>query len=239
MPRFFVDEKPIDIAIITGSDAFHIGRSLRMKSGDEITLCHNGTDYFGVILKITDTQVFVEIKYSAPCESEPDVNVILYQALPKMDKLEFITQKAVELGVSKIVPVLTARCISRPDPKTSDRKISRLKKISESAAKQSGRGIIPEVSGIITVSQAAIELGKCDVPIICYEKGGINLADTGLSKGKSIGVFIGSEGGFEKEEVEECIKNGAVAVSLGKRILRCETAPLAALSIIMNITGNM
>lgn len=239
MPRFFVNEKPTDTCVITGEDATHIGRSLRMKPGEEITVCCDGVDYFGVVEKITDSEVYCKIRYSAPSESEPDVFLTLFQSIPKGDKLELIIQKAVELGASRIVLVLTDRCISRPDEKTFKKKLERYRKICESAAKQSGRGIIPEITGILTVSQAADEICKCDVPLICYEKGGISLKEAGLEKGKSVGVFIGSEGGFEEKEVELCVNKGAVAVGLGKRILRCETAPLAAISIVMNLTGNM
>ena len=239
MPRFFVEDKPQDIAIITGDDAFHIGRSLRMKTGDKIILCHNGCDYFGKIARITDSQVFVEIEYSAPSESEPTINVTLFQALPKMDKLEFITQKAVELGVTRIVPVMTSRCVSRPDIKSFEKKLVRLNKISESAAKQCGRGIIPTVSGIINLNDVAKQLCEYDVAVICYEKGGVSLSQLDFSAAKNVAVIIGSEGGFERDEVLKLTSNGATSVSLGKRILRCETAPLAVLSITMNLTGNM
>lgn len=239
MPRFFVDEKPSDTFVIRGEDAVHIGRSLRMRAGEEITLCCEGVDYFGIIEKISEDFVMCKIRYSAPSESEPDVFVTLFQALPKGDKMELIIQKAVELGVSRIIPVLTDRCISRPDGKTFNKKLLRYQKISESAAKQSGRGIIPEIGEIITVKQAAEQLSECDVSLVCYEKGGISLNEAGLEKGKSVGIFIGSEGGFEEKEVELCVSQGAKAVGLGKRILRCETAPLAAISIVMNLTGNM
>ena len=239
MPRFFVNEKPEEMYVITGEDATHIGRSLRMKPGEELTLCFDGYDYFGVIDKITDNEVFVNIRYNSLSKSEPDVFLTLFQAIPKGDKMEMIIQKAVELGASRIVPVLTDRCVSRPDEKSFAKKLSRYQKISESASKQSGRGIIPEITGILNVKQAAEELSKCDVALVCYEKGGISLNDAGLEKGKSIGVFIGSEGGFEEKEVQICIEKGAKAVGLGNRILRCETAPLAAISIIMNLTGNM
>ena len=239
MPRFFVNEKPEEMYVITGEDATHIGRSLRMKPGEELTLCFDGYDYFGVIDKITDNEVFVNIRYNSLSKSEPDVFLTLFQAIPKGDKMEMIIQKAVELGASRIVPVLTDRCVSRPDEKSFAKKLSRYQKISESASKQSGRGIIPEITGILNVKQAAEELSKCDVALVCYEKGGISLNDAGLEKVKSIGVFIGSEGGFEEKEVQICIEKGAKAVGLGNRILRCETAPLAAISIIMNLTGNM
>lgn len=239
MPKFFVNETPGETVVITGEDAVHIGRSLRMKVGDEITLSHKGTDYFGVISKMTSEEVFCEVRYSAPSESEPTVSVTLFQAVPKADKLEFIVQKAVELGAVKIVPVLTARCISRPDKAAFEKKRLRLEKIASEAAKQSGRGIIPEISGIVTIEQAAEQLCENDISIICYEKGGVSFESLDMKSAGSIGVFIGSEGGFESREVQLCSDKGAYAVTLGKRILRCETAPLAALSIIMNLTGNM
>lgn len=239
MPRFFVDEKPAESCVITGEDATHIGRALRMKCGEEIVVCHEGVDYFGVVEKITDKEVFCKILRSEHCESEPDVFLTLFQAMPKSDKMELIIQKAVELGASRIVPVLTNRCVSRPDEKSFAKKLQRYQKISESAAKQSGRGIIPEVSEILSFNQALSELKKCELGLVCYEKGGVSLQDTGLKKGMNVGVFIGSEGGFEEKEVELCKDSGAVVVGLGKRILRCETAPLAAISVIMNLTGNM
>lgn len=239
MPRFFVNQKPENSCVITGEDAVHIGRSLRMKAGEEITVCHDGVDYFCVVEKITDSEVFASVRYSAPSQSEPDVFLTLFQAVPKGDKMEMIIQKAVELGASRIVPVLTDRCVSRPDEKSFAKKLLRYQKISESASKQSGRGIIPEISGILSFKQAVSELSKCDVSLVCYEKGGISLNEAGLEKGKSVGVLIGSEGGFEEKEVEMCVENGVRVVGLGNRILRCETAPLAAISIIMNITGNI
>lgn len=239
MPRFFVDKKPNDSFVVTGDDAFHIGRSLRMKPGEEITLCFEGIDYFGFVDKITEDEVFVKISYSQPSKSEPDVFLTLYQALPKGDKMELIIQKAVELGVSRIVPVLTDRCVSRPDEKSFGKKLLRYQKIAESAAKQSGRGIIPEISQIINVKQAVREFEKYDVSLVCYEKGGVALNEAGLDKDMSVALFIGSEGGFEEKEIAMCTDYGTKAVTLGNRILRCETAPLAAISIIMNLTGNM
>ena len=114
-----------------------------------------------------------------------------------------------------------------------------MQRIALEAAKQSGRGIIPQVGGLLTVAQAAQQLAENDFPLICYECGGANLVSVGLKNNSSIGIFIGSEGGFEKSEVELCTSKGSVAIGLGPRILRCETAPLAALSIVMNLTGNM
>lgn len=239
MPKFFVNERPDAETVLTGENARHIGRSLRMRAGEELTLCYQGTDYFGVIKGFTADTVTCEIRYSAPSESEPSLYLTLFQAVPKGDKLEFVVQKAVELGASRIVPVLTARCVSRPSPSDFEKKRQRLQKIAEQAAKQSGRGIIPEISGIVTIEQAAEQLSACQCPVICYEKGGAPMDKTGIEKASTAGLLVGSEGGFEPQEVELCISKGAKAVSLGKRILRCETAPVAALSIMMHLSGNM
>ena len=172
-------------------------------------------------------------------ESEPDINLTLFQALPKSDKMDFIVQKAVELGAVKIVPVLSERCVSRPDKKSFLKKLERYNKIALEASKQCGRCVIPEVTELVTFEQAVRLLTENDCPLICYEKGGKNLSEAGLKKGISVGVFIGSEGGFEQDEAEKCIDSGIMPISLGKRILRCETAPVSAISIIMNLTGNM
>ena len=172
--------------------------------------------------------------------NEPTVFVTLFQALPKQDKLESIIQKSVELGVSEIVPVLTKRCISRPEPQQFNKKIDRMIKISESAAKQSGRGIIPEISGIISFDKCLEEITKCDMPLICYEKdGGVRLSSLDFNGIKTVGILIGPEGGFDQSEAESAVKAGARQIYLGNRILRCETAPLAAVSVIMSLTGNM
>lgn len=239
MPRFFVNEKPTDKCVITGEDAVHIGRSLRMKTGEELTVCCDGEDFFCEIEKITPDEVFLKVLSSEASKSEPEVSVTLFQALPKGDKMELIIQKAVELGAVKIVPVLTERCISRPDKKSFEKKLERFNKISESASKQSGRGIIPQVTELMTFEKAVEEMKKLDFSIICYEKGGVNLRNVGLKNGSTIGVFVGSEGGFEEKEAEYCRQNGITVVGLGQRILRCETAPLATISIIMSLTGNM
>ncbi len=244
MPRFFIEHENINgnqISVI-GKDAVHIGRSLRMKLGEELILCCDRIDYKTKILSIRDNKVICEITDKSQSQSEPNINLTLFQAMPKLDKLEFITQKAVELGVCKIVPVITSRCISRPDEKSFKKKKERLEKISLEAAKQSGRGIIPEISDIIDFKRAVLELCKNDFSFVCYEKGGVPFSDiinrTNLTN-KNAGLFIGSEGGFNIEEIKLCKASGIKTVSLGKRILRCETAPISAVSIIMSLSGNM
>lgn len=244
MPRFFVEKENIrdNYISIFGNDAVHIGKSLRMKTGEELVLCCNKTDFVTKILTISNSEVVCEIISQSPTYSEADINLTLYQAIPKLDKLELITQKAVELGASKIIPVITSRCISRPDKKSFSKKIERLNKISLEAAKQSGRGIIPEISDILDFKSAVFNLSNHDFSFVCYEKGGVpfsSILNPSDFKDKSIGVFIGSEGGFDGKEIEACESAGIKTISLGKRILRCETAPISAISIIMALTGNM
>lgn len=240
MPRFFVDEIDEENITLTGENASHIGRSLRMKPDEEVTVCCKGTDYNCIISQITEDTVFLVLKEKLKCESEPDIEITLFQAVPKLDKLEYIIQKSVELGVSHIVPMLTKRCISRPKEKDFAKKLARLNKISEEAAKQSGRGIIPDVSGIISYHTALEKIKSLDKALILYEaEGGKNFRDIDLKGVKSVGIIIGSEGGFEKSEADDAILNGAEQIWLGKRILRCETAPISALSILMFLTNNL
>lgn len=240
MPRFFVNEINEDDIMLTGENARHIGRSLRMRPDEELTVCCKGIDYNCIISKITEDNVFLELKEKILCESEPDIEVTLFQAVPKLDKLEYIIQKSVELGVSHIVPILTRRCISRPAEKDFAKKLPRLNKIAEEAAKQSGRGIITDVSEIISYKTALEKIKKLDKSLILYEaEGGKRFSDVNLNEIRTVGLIVGSEGGFDKSEVEDAKNTGAEQIWLGKRILRCETAPISALSILMFLTNNM
>ena len=159
--------------------------------------------------------------------------------MPKLDKLEMIIQKSVELGASKIVPVLTRRCISRPTEKDFRKKLERLNKIALEAAKQSGRGIIPEVAPIMSFKNALSEMTKDDCAVMLYEEGGIRFSELETENKKSFSMLIGSEGGFDPEEAEAAKNAGITPIWLGDRILRCETAPLTAISILMYITKNL
>ncbi len=240
MPRFFTNEIDETNITLTGSDAQHIGRSLRMKPGEPLTVCCRGVDYNCVISQITSDTVYLSLIGKELCAAEPDVEVTLFQAVPKLDKLEYIIQKSVELGVSRIVPVLTRRCISRPDEHDFAKKLPRLNKIAAEAAKQSGRGIIPEVSPLVSYKTALGMMSELDRTILLYEEeGGCSFGEVGFSGVRSVGLVVGSEGGFDKEEAEAAVSVGSVQVWLGKRILRCETAPITALSILMFLTNNM
>ncbi|MCM1577399.1 MAG: 16S rRNA (uracil(1498)-N(3))-methyltransferase [Ruminococcus sp.] len=240
MPRFFISETALqgDIITVTGGDAVHIGRSLRMRPGENITFCRRGTEYESVIEKITAEEVVCRVVNAAPSQSEPDMTLNIYQAMPKGDKAELIVQKCTELGAGEITFFISSRCVSRPDKKSGGKKIERLRKIAEEAAKQSGRGNIPQIKGIISFDEAVNELCKKQLPLICYENGGGRLSDISFGGIAECGVMIGSEGGFDRDEYETAVKKGAREIWLGKRILRCETCPIAVTAVIMNLSGN-
>lgn len=240
MPRFFTNEIDENNITLTGSDAVHVGRSLRMKPGEPLTVCCGGIDYNCEISEITSDTVYLSLKEKVVCAAEPNIEVTLFQAVPKMDKLEYIIQKCVELGVSRIVPMLTRRCVSRPDERDFAKKLARLNKIAAEAAKQSGRGIIPQVTPIVSYKNALEMMKELDQNVLLYEEeGGVSFGEVDLTGAKTVGLVIGSEGGFDREEAEACTAVGAAQVWLGKRILRCETAPITALSILMFLTNNM
>ncbi|HBI85387.1 MAG TPA: RNA methyltransferase RsmE [Ruminococcus sp.] len=239
MPKFFEDAFSPEHPVLEGEHLRHIGYALRMRTGEQLTVCSCGTDYECEIAEISQDAVTLRILSAAACCTEPTVKVTLFQALPKSDKLEQIIQKSVELGVTEIVPVLTRRCISRMSAADFQKKLPRYQKIAQAAAQQSGRGIIPTVSPLLTLEQAAERMTALDVPVVLYEtEGGISFADV-RADAKSYGLCIGSEGGFDPEEIEMLTARGVQAVWLGKRILRCETAPLTALSVLMFRTGNL
>ena len=240
MPRFFTEYANAKEIIITGEDARHIGRSLRMRIGEMLTVCSCGIDYDCEIIKITDSEVFLKPIKIAPCASEPNIKITLYQAMPKQDKLAEIVQKSTELGVFEIVPVLTSRCIARPDKKDFEKKRHRLQKIAVSASKQSGRGIIPQIQPLLNWKEMLADMQKQDLNIMLYEeKGGIHFHDVPLENHSHIGLFIGSEGGISEQEAQEAVASGCYQVWLGNRILRCETAPTVAISILMYLSKNL
>lgn len=241
MPRFFVESLAGDPIVIEGGDARHIALSLRMKQGEELILCDGkGTEAVCAVASLCPESVVLDVKERRASETEPKTRVTLYQALPKADKMEYIVQKAVELGVYRIVPVLTSRCISRPDEKTAAKKRERLCKIAAEAAKQSGRGIIPEVDGVLTFKNAVKEMSTAGLPIFFFEHASLPLRKY-MEKytGGDIAVMVGAEGGFSDEEAVFAEENGLLSASLGPRILRCETAPVAALAAIMYAAGEM
>lgn len=239
MPRFFTQDVDAESAHITGPDAAHIARVLRMHPGEKLTVCDlAGSDYLCEILSAGSDEVELRVLERFPTIAEPNVHVTLYQGLPKADKMEWIVQKAVELGVSRIVPVLAARCVSRPERNAMVKKTARWGKIALEAAKQSGRGCLPHVEDAVDFATAARELAGMERSVLFYEKGGDAHGDLWGGM-KEIGICIGPEGGFADEEVALAKQLGIHVCTLGPRILRTETAPLCVLSIIMFATGNL
>ncbi len=241
MPRFFVNS-PLsvgDTAVIDGADARHIAGALRMSVGEALALCDGaGTDYACTITAVNKDTVEATVNAAAPTASEPTLAVTLYMGMPKGDKLELIIQKAVELGVTAIVPVITARSIVRVSGKDAEKKQVRLQRIAAEAAGQSGRGIIPTVEAPIAWKAALARLAS-ENTLLCYEGGGAPIGTLVTPADTAVSLVVGPEGGFDPAEVEAVIAVGSRIATLGPRILRCETAPLAALAVLMEKSGNM
>lgn len=237
MPKFFVSKDNIDdhIITITGENANHIANVLRAKAGDEIIVGDGeGLDYSCEITEVSKKQVIAKITDITSNNAEPNTKITLFQALPKSDKMELVIQKCIEIGVDSIVPVETEHCVVKLKGK-EDKKLSRWNKIAEAAAKQCGRGKIPKVCNIISFKEAVNKAISLDSAIIPYEKEKENSLKSFCCnfKGKSIGIFIGPEGGFSAEEIELAKNKGIQSVTLGKRILRTETAGLVASVILL------
>ncbi len=235
MSKFFVDKSSVfvDNITITGTDVNHISRVLRMNIGDDIKICDKeGTDYFCKIQSITKDEVICSIESKEICPAEPKVKVTLFQCIPKQGKMDSIIQKAVELGVYEIVPVLSKRCVAKGE------KSDRWQKIAAEAAKQCGRGIIPKVHPAIDFKEAVSELCKKELALFPYEEAKDG-ALKDLPKVDSVGIIIGPEGGFAPEEVSRGEKLGAKIITLGKRILRTETAGSTVIAIVMNALDEM
>lgn len=240
MPRFFVTPDAVfqnEIKICNG-DVNHIKNVLRMQVGDELFVCDGkGNDYECRISELGGDEIKLEIISAKPSACELEKKIYLFQGLPKSDKMELIIQKAVELGVYEIIPTATARCIAKLDAKKEEKKLARWQGISEAAAKQSGRGIIPEIKKQMSFKEALEYARDLDCTLVPYEKAE-GMAETrsiisSLKDKGSVAVFIGPEGGFEEKEIELAVKNNACPITLGKRILRTETAGLALLSVLM------
>lgn len=239
MHRFFAEPSQIGgkEIVITGPDVNHIRNVLRMRTGDELLIADGqGGEYRCLLKEIRDDLVQAEICWKLSGSAELPSKITLFQGLPKSDKMDFIVQKCVELGVSRIIPVSTRRTVVKLDAKKEENRIKRWMGISESAAKQSGRGVIPEIAGVKSFPEALNEAKSLDICLIPYERAE-NMAHTrellgSIVPGASVGIFIGPEGGFEEEEVEAAIAAGAEPITLGRRILRTETAGMAVLAML-------
>lgn len=243
MYQFFVEPDRINMEMhrvfITGSDVNHIKNVLRMRPGEEISVSNgvDGKEYRCGILSLEDEMITCELRFVKEDGVELPSKVYLFQGLPKADKMELIIQKAVELGVYEIIPVAAKRCVVKLDDKKAKSKTLRWQQIAESAAKQSKRGIIPKVSDVMTFAEALKYAGELDVKLIPYELAeGMDRTKeiiSGLKAGQSVAVFIGPEGGFEENEVKKAADSGIEPITLGRRILRTETAGFTVLAWIM------
>lgn len=239
MHRFFSDTVNNKEITLQNENAKHIIKSLRMKVLEKLIVCDKkGIDYFCTIKEIKDNTVTLTVTSIEKNKAEPNVDIHLYMAFSKNDKMEFIVQKATELGVCEITPIVTKFTVSRPSQKSTINKIIRYKKIAEEASKQSGRGKIPIINNPLTFEQCLSSIKNFDASIIMYEKNGKKIKDAINLENKNIAVIIGSEGGFCETEITKAKNNGVQAVNLGCRILRCETAPIVTLSILMEYYGN-
>ena len=241
MYRFYVsaDQLAEKEVFIYGGDVNHIKNVLRLEVGDWIVACDgNGTDYVSRIQSICSDEVVASIEKVQPTGTELPVRITLFQGMPKKDKLELIIQKAVELGACEIVPVMTKRTVVKlSEEKKINKRLERWQSIAYAAAKQCDRGIIPTVHKPVSYEEALAMADQLDYNVIPYE------LQTGMEearkivdqacKQRSLGIFIGPEGGFEPEEVERAMTRNIHPMTLGKRILRTETAGMALLSILM------
>ena len=245
MPRFFVNKDSIidNYIYITGEDAYHVARALRMAEGDAVTVCDtDGIEYSCILTRIRDEECIAKIESEKKSLSEMPVRVSVYMGYPKGDKLEQVIQKSCELGAYRIIPFESSRCIKRPKAEREDKQLIRMQRIAYEAAKQSGRACVPTVSKTLSFEKMLCEI-EGGIALFCYEgENALSLKSvireamaTAREKADAIteiSVIIGSEGGFSEDEAERARRAGAYICNLGKRILRCETAPLYVLSAL-------
>jgi len=241
MTRFFVSPCELEEKnpVLTGENGKHAS-VLRLRAGEEVILCDGeGQECRCGVLENRSGEYFLEALERCQSPSEPGVRVSVYMALAKGDKLEHVIQKATELGAYEIVTFPSARCVSRPEEKSLGKKLERWQKIARSAAEQSGRGRIPRVEAVDSYAQALARAAEADLGILFYENEHARTLRQTLEKGpfRSVSLLTGPEGGLEEREVEEAETAGLHVCTLGSRILRCETAPLCALSAVMFAAG--
>lgn len=243
MPKFFVDNDAVNTGVITlsGSGAEHL-KVLRVREGETLTVNAGNTDYHCAVEYAGGGTFRLQVLSSGPAEGEPDVSAVVYAALPKGDKTETIIQKAVELGASEVCFFLSSRCVARPDAKALKGKVERWKKIAEAAAMQSYRGKIPKVTWLPDFDSMLREASQAELRAFLWEEAR-EVSLRGLIRNavpfRTAALITGPEGGFSEAEAKRAQDHGIAPVTLGKRILRCETAPLVALGAVMLETGNM
>lgn len=243
MFQFFVEESAVggDAIYIEDNDVNHIKNALRMKPGEKIRVCTRGGDgacYMCEISEITDDTVTASILYKEENTSELPARIHLFQGLPKGDKMELVIQKSVELGAFEIIPVAMKNCVVKLDDKKAAKKVQRWQAVSESAAKQSKRMMIPQISDVMSFKEAFEYASKMDVILLPYENAAgmapTKAAFESVRPGTDVAVFIGPEGGFDPSEIS-LAEGKSEIISLGSRILRTETAGLAVLSMLMYV----
>lgn len=241
MTRFFItpEEMQPDFIVLTGANAQH-AKVLRFKNGENVLVCDgSGNECVCTVSDVSDGQISLVVSGRQASETEATVRVSVYMAFSKGDKLEHVIQKATELGAYEIVAFPSARCVSRPDDKSLKKKLERWQKIAASAAEQSGRGRIPQVYALAGYQEALTRAASADKAILFYENEDALTLRMSLERNSwnSVSLMTGPEGGFETAEVEKARSAGLEICTLGKRILRCETAPLCALSAVMYHAG--
>lgn len=241
MVRFFVsaEELQSDNLILTGENAQH-AKVLRLKVNEEVLVCDGeGRECLCAVTDTGSRELRLAVKERRSSETEAAVRVSVYMAFPKADKLEHVIQKATELGAYEIVAFPSARCISKPDDKSLKKKLERWQKIAASAAEQSGRGRIPRVLTLGSFKEALERAAQADKALMFYENEQAVTLKMALTEGnyKTVSLLTGPEGGLEEKEVAQAREAGLQVCTLGKRILRCETAPLCALSAVMYDAG--
>lgn len=246
MPRFFVPQENItnDLITINSEDVLHITRVLRLTEGDDLLVCDGkGYEYDAVISDIKKNEIVCNIKEKRESKSESNIEVTIYQGIPKSSKMDYIIQKTTELGVIRIVPVSMSRCVSKiEDKKTERKKLERWNKIAEEAAKQSQRGIVPKVCDVMTFDEAIKEMKNFDVyfaPYECEEIKTLKEVLLSVKSPKTVAFMIGPEGGYDLSEIEKLKALKIPTVTLGKRILRTETAGEAVLAMVMYEIGDI
>ncbi|MEG1459168.1 MAG: 16S rRNA (uracil(1498)-N(3))-methyltransferase [Acetivibrio sp.] len=241
MHCFYIEKGQIEEETIriTGDDVNHIKNVLRMSLGENLILCDKEGLFYKVSISVMDeSEILADVLEIKKADTELPTKIYLFQGLPKKDKMELIIQKSVELGVTEVIPVATKFCVAKiEDKKKEKKKLERWQSISEAAAKQSGRGIIPKIQGVMDFKEAINLAKKMENGIIPYE-GSQGMKTSGeaikkMAEGKTAAVFIGPEGGFSEEEIAYALEAGIVPITLGKRILRTETAGITALSLLM------
>lgn len=250
MPKFFIETNQIneDLIYLQGEDVNHIANVLRKKTGENINICNNDTseNFLCRIENIEKEKIICKILEKLEAKSEANIQITIFQGLPKADKLELIIQKCVELGVKEITPINMERCIVKLDNKSEIKKIERWQKIAEVAAKQSGRDSITEINAVENLKSVCNLIQKYDIVLVAYEEEKENSLKYEIEKMKllnkknlKIGIVIGPEGGISPQEIDSLKKFGAKIVTLGNRILRTETVALVVASILQYELGDL